>query len=57
MDIQKLRSIVQQFAFSAKPNNANGSAPCTVQDINNLISKLSEALNSIIDEIEDADHL
>ncbi len=57
MDIQKLRYIVKHFAFSAKPANANGSDPCTVQDINNLISKLSDALNSIIDEIEDADHL
>lgn len=52
MDVQKLRNIVSEFRYSAKPSNGNYSDPCTVGDLNKVISKLSNALEAIIDEIE-----
>ena len=52
MDVQKLRNIVSEFRYSAKPSNGNHFDPCTIRDLNNVISKLSNALDAIIDEIE-----
>lgn len=52
VDTQKLRDLVYQFSFHSKPSSCNYSDPCTVQDINNVINKLTDVLNGFIDELE-----
>lgn len=52
VDTQKLRDLVYQFSFHSKPSSGNYSDPCTVQDINNVINKLTDVLNGFIDELE-----
>lgn len=51
-DIVRLRQAVSNFKFYTHPASANGSDPCTVQDMNNLVRNLSEVLNVFIEELE-----
>ncbi len=52
LDTSALRQAVAHFVFSSKPSNGDGSAPCTVKDINRVVENLGEVLNTFIDELE-----
>ena len=54
-DIVRLRQAVSNFKFYTHPASVNGSDPCTVQDMNNLVRNLSEVLNVFIEELESAE--
>lgn len=56
MDTEKLRNLVRNFQFYSKPSNGDSSAPCTVGDINKMISNLAKTLNGFIDELEQAEN-
>lgn len=51
-DIVRLRQAVSNFKFYTHPASSNGSDPCTVQDMNNLVRNLSKVLNVFIEELE-----
>lgn len=51
-DIVRLRQAVSNFKIYTHPASSNGSDPCTVQDMNNLVRNLSEVLNVFIEELE-----
>lgn len=55
IDTQKLRQIVQDFKYHARPSNATCGAPATVDDINRVIDSVSKALVAFIREIETAE--
>lgn len=52
MNAGALYQAVQVFVDTSKPTNSNGSAPCTVRDINRVVDNLAVALNEIIAELE-----
>ena len=52
-DTDRLRQLIQRFEFYSRPSSANGSSPCTVDDLNKLISNLSKLLKAFVDELEE----
>ncbi|MDN0033280.1 hypothetical protein QVN85_10230 [Oscillibacter valericigenes] len=52
MDTAKLRNAIRDFAFYSKPSNGDGSAQCTVRDINKVIENLTKVLTTFVDELE-----
>lgn len=52
IDTNALRNAVETFSFYAKPSNGSSSEPCTVGDINKLITEISNVFNAFIEELE-----
>lgn len=52
IDTNSLRNAVESFSFYAKPSNGSSSEPCTVGDINKLITEISNLFNTFIDELD-----
>ena len=51
-DTKKMLDAIRKFEFYSHPANANSSAPCTVGDLENIISNLAKTLRVIVSELE-----
>lgn len=52
IDTERLTKAIRNFEFYAKPSNANGSAPCTIDDLKDVISEVAKVLKVFVDEID-----
>lgn len=52
VDTEKLRQMLNQYVFTSKPSSGNYSAPCTVGDLNRVVTNTARLLAALIAEIE-----
>lgn len=52
VDTEKLRRLVKNYEFHSKPSNGNPFEPCTIKDLDTVISNTAKLLYAFIDELE-----
>lgn len=55
VNTEKLRELIKDFKFRSRPSNGISTAPCTVQDINNVVSNVAALLTAFVDEFEQSE--
>lgn len=52
VDTERLLKAIRNFEFKATPSSADDSKPCTVGDLNKVVSNLAKTLKIIVSELE-----
>lgn len=52
VNTDKLRKLIKNYEYKSKPSSGNGSDPCTVRDLNNVISNTASVLMQFVEELE-----
>lgn len=52
VDTEKLRNLVKLYEFRTRPSNGNSADPCTIGEINTVISNTARLFYDFIAELE-----
>lgn len=55
IDTEKLRKAIRDFEFYSRPSSATHGTPATVDDVNRVIGKVADVLNTFVQELEKND--